>query len=142
MWNSARLASRESPVHNDVVSAIDLPFLLHADDLVFYTHGIDPSKIVDSLSNTLTKLNSWCVKNKLVINKVKTQFMFFHKSQDTKFGIVPDVKLDGKPIQRVFKFRYLGVIVDPILSFKTHFNSVESRISSAIYKLQSVKRYV
>jgi hypothetical protein len=127
---------------NDVTSALDLLSKLYADDLAFHTHGCDPSKIVETLSNTLSNLNEWCIKNKLVINDLKTEWMFFHKNHDTKFGLVPEVMLNDKIIKRVDKFRYLGVILDPTMTFKTHFNSVESRLNSAIYKLRSIKRYV
>jgi len=127
---------------NDVESAIDLPFLLYADDLVFWTFGSNPNEIVDALTNTLSNLNNWCSENNLIINDMKTEFMLFHKSKDTLFGSVPNVELNGKTIQRTFKFRYLGVLMEPTMSFKAHFQNVESRLNSAIFKLQSVKRYV
>jgi len=68
--------------------------------------------------------------------------MFFHKSHDTKFGVVPNVLLNDKIIQRTYKLKYLDVIQDATLSFKSYFNLVESRMNSAILKLGSVKRYV
>ncbi len=76
------------------------------------------------------------------INEVKTEFMILHKSHDTSIGNVSQVLLDGKPINRVYKFRYLGVIIDSNMTFKFYYNTVEAKVNSAIYKLQSVKRYV
>jgi len=127
---------------NDVDSVIDLPFLLYADDLVFWAFGSNPNEIVDKLTNTLSNLNNWCSENNLLINETKTEFMFFHKCKDTLFGSVPNVELNGKTIQRTFKFRYLGVMIEPTMFFKLHFLSVESILNSAIFKLQSAKRYV
>jgi len=68
--------------------------------------------------------------------------MFFHKSHDTKFGVVPNVQLNGKIMQRTYKFKYLGVILDPTMSFQHHYDLVEARMNSAIFKLCSIKRYV
>jgi len=127
---------------NDIIIAIYLPFLLYADDLVFYTHGTNPIDIVNKLSNTLINVDKWCSANKLRINEVKTEFMLFHKSHDTKVGSVPPLMLNGKEIKRVYQFRYLGVVLDPNLSFQIHLNSVNAKVSSAIFKLNCVKRYV
>jgi len=68
--------------------------------------------------------------------------MLFHKSHDTKIGPVPALLLNGVAFQRVYQFRYIGVFLDPHLSFMNHFASVKSRLSSSIGKVQSVKRYV
>ena len=127
---------------NDITRAISLPFLLYADDLVFYTGDTDVAAIIERLEDNLNSLQSWCKANKLVINQTKTEYMIFHKPNDTKFGPVPPLTLDGFELNRVFKFRYLGIVIDPTLSFKFHFTGVCSRVVSAISKLHSVKRLV
>jgi exonuclease III len=127
---------------NDVAKVLDLPFFLYADDLVFYTDGTDPAKIVDSLSRTLTTLDTWFRSNKLTINEAKTEFMLFHKAHDTKLGTIPPLILNGNTIKRVLQFKYLGIILDPHLSFQAHYERVDSRLGSAISRLQSVKRCV
>lgn len=127
---------------NDIGRVLDLPFLLYADDLVFYATGVDPEVIVKRLQSNLERLNSWCLENKLTINIEKTEFMWFHKAHDTKFGLVPRLLLNGLEIARVFKFKYLGLILDPSLSFKIHFARVKSKVSSCIGKLYGVRKFL
>ncbi len=126
---------------NNVAKVLDLPFFLYADDLVFYTQGADPVKIVHSISRTLTTLDIWFRSNKLTINGAKTEFIF-HKAYDTKLGTIPPLILNGNIIKRVLQFTYLGIILDPHLSFQAHYARVDSRLGSAISRLQSVKRCV
>jgi hypothetical protein len=74
------------------------------DDLVLYASGTDPTAIVSTLSENLVKLNDWCTENGLTISANKTQFMFFHKANATKFGQVPELYLNSTRVERVFHF--------------------------------------
>lgn len=127
---------------NDIGSSLNLPFFLYADDLVMYKSGSDPKEIVDSLTENLAKLHDWCSNNLLTISTDKTKWLFFHKSNDTNFGPVPDLFLNGLKIETVFKFKYLGVILDPNLNFCKHFEAVESKLSSCLGKLYGIKKHL
>jgi exonuclease III len=127
---------------NDVGRALDLPFFLYADDLVFYSAGCDPEAIVKSLTLNLERLNQWCIDNKLSINISKTEFMWFHKSHDTKYGLVPKVLLNGIEIIRVWKFKYLGLVLDPNLTFKLHLSKVQAKVSSCLGCLYGIRKFV
>ncbi len=125
---------------NDVGRVLDLPFILYADDLVFYAVGTDPEVIVRSLKLNLERFNQWCIQNKLCINVSKTEFMWFHKSHHTKFGFIPKLFPNGFEVVRAYKFKYLVLILDPNLSFKLHYNKVKTRVSSCIGKLYGIRK--
>ncbi len=127
---------------NDVGKVLDLPFFLYDDDLVFYSSGTDPEAIVKSLTVNLERLNKWCIENKLSININKTEFMWFHKSHDTKFGLVPKLFLNGLEIVRVFRFKYLGLVLDPNLTFKQHLAKVQAKVSSCLGCLYGIRKFV
>ena len=127
---------------NDIEIAINIPYILYADDIVIYTDGISPADIAEKLSATLEEISKWCEINKLSINHAKTEFMFFHKAHDTKIDHVPSVLLNGLPITRVYSFKYLGIILDPNLSFRSHFPKIKSQVCTAISMLQRIKRQV
>jgi hypothetical protein len=77
----------------------------------------------------------------LCINFDKTKVLFFTKPQG---GTVPDLKLtcQGKEIEQVNSFKYLGVIFDEHLSFHEHFNYVCKKVSSAIAVIDNLKRFI
>ena len=68
--------------------------------------------------------------------------MFFHKRNDNNFGIIPPLTINGKEITRVFKFKYLGIMLDPTLTFRDHLHYVESKLSSGIGRLRGINRLV
>jgi len=107
-----------------------------------YAHGTDPRAIVSVLSDNLEKFNDWCTENGLPISANKTQFMFFHKANDTKFRQVPELYLNGTKIERVFSFKYLGIYIEPTFSFMKHYDKVNSRVSSCLGKLYGVRKHL
>ena len=54
----------------------------------------------------------------------------------------PILYCNGNVIERVESFKYLGVIFDPLLSFKIHFQHGCSRVSSAIGCLLFIERFL
>ena len=126
---------------NDISSAFSVPFLLYADDLVFYVSGSDIEAIVSKLNSELDSLNNWCNSNGLKINSSKTKSMFFKKSNDpTLPDDIPPISLNGVEIEKVESFKYLGILLDSHLNFKAHSQLVENRTSSAVARLLSCKR--
>ena len=83
--------------------------LLYADDLVIL------SETADGLQTALDKLANYCKTWNLTVNIKKSQIMIFNKSgrliQDYPF------KYDGKPLEVVDNYPYLGIIFTPSGSF-------------------------
>jgi len=90
----------------------------------------------------LTELQEWCALRGLTISIEKTKYMVFHKAHDFRVGKVDPIMIKGEVIERVFSFKYLGVHLDPTLSFDLHYNHVASRLNGALSKLLVIKRFV
>jgi hypothetical protein len=52
------------------------------------------------------------------------------------------MNLNGHTIERVYKFKYLGVWLDSTMTFNKHFDSVNSKLSSCLGKLHSIKNVI
>ena len=52
------------------------------------------------------------------------------------------IKYDDKQISKVNETKFLGLIINVNLSWKTHIESIKSKLSSACYVMRSVKPYV
>jgi hypothetical protein len=127
---------------NDISSCINVPFILYADDLIFYTDGTDCNMILSQLENCFANLCLWCERNEMRVNFEKTKFMILHKEKDPTVGNVRECAVLGRTIERVFEFKYLGLLLDPHLNFNEHFDYVISKVSSRIKYIMGVKRHL
>ncbi|CAL8109260.1 unnamed protein product [Orchesella dallaii] len=128
---------------NDICEGLTLPFLLYADDLVFFVDATNYEEGLVKLNDCYAKLKQWCLDNDLVINSAKTKAMFFHKSSDhrSRQTGVCKIELDNTEIEVVSSFKYLGVDIDSTLSFKEHLNRVEKKMNAALGRMYRFKRF-
>jgi len=128
---------------NDIDEAMTLFFVLYADDLVFIVDATDLNSGLAKIDECFKKLREWCNENCLTINESKTKAMLFHKANDhrSKGLLGSQIELNGIKIDVVESFKYLGLIVEPTLTFSKHFKHVESKISVALGKMYSFRRY-
>jgi len=70
--------------------------------------------------------------------------LFFHKSKD--LTVKKEVKIDfieigDKVIERVYEFKYLGLTIDPCMTFSLHYKTVLKKISQRLSYLRGFKRF-
>jgi hypothetical protein len=84
------------------------------------------------------------VLNNVNINYDKTKIMVFHKSRDTsvKNEIFSHVLINNVKVERVYVFKYLGLIFDTSMTFSKHFSHVQSKVSQRLNYLHGIKRYL
>ena len=65
----------------------DLPFIsdilktiLFADDAKFSLYGNNPISLIYQANTELEKFYHWCIANRLTVNTIKTNYVFFSKS--------------------------------------------------------------
>jgi len=122
--------------YNDVLSVLtEVKFVLFADDLVFYTGGSNTSEIIQKLEVKLFDLNNWFKVRKLTINAEKTKFMLFHKTSERNLNLnlSSSVQFENTTIERVNKFKYLGIWLDCSLAFDEHWeHAIEFALPSVV----------
>ena len=103
----------------------DLPSVLLNSDSNLYTDDTNIStaeelllKAQENLNTDIKTLEQWLDANKLSPNLVKTEYMIITSSPKLKhIDFSPLIKLAGKPIKRVLKTDYLGLIIDEKADF-------------------------
>lgn len=81
--------------------------VLFADDTNIFFSGENYKRIQDDICNELDKFHGWFQANKLFLNIDETNYMVFGKPYyKSHFSI----RLDGKPINRTYRTKFLGVI--------------------------------
>ena len=115
--------------------------ILFADD----TNTIYKSNSYDALqkiiSDDLQIISDWFRANKMALNETKTKFIIFHNSYNKpppKFTII----LNDTELERVEHTKFLGVLIQENLSWKTHIDHVSSRVSKATAILAKLKHYL
>ena len=124
----------------------DLSYVLENSDSNLYADDTSVSAADGLLTEAQRKINAdletvgiWLYANKLSANLVKTEYMIVAsapKLRSTSFS--PLIKLDGKPIKRVLRTDYLGLIIDDKLSWEEYIKILSKKISSAIAAIKNV----
>ena len=114
-----------------------LLFLLYINDLQFASDLIDPTMFADDtnlfysnkdinfaflkVNDELQKINEWFISNKLSLNVKKNKYSFFHKSskKDNIPLVLPKLNINSSEIARTESIKFLGVLLDENLSWKT-----------------------
>ena len=75
----------------------------------------------------LNNIYKWCLLNKLIMNMDKTKFMVF----TSKIYNSVSIKINNVAIEQARSFKYLGLLIDDKLTFKTHIAQVTMKINRA-----------
>ena len=102
----------------------NIKFLFYADDLVLY------SVCRVSLQRALDILSSWSNGNSLFVNLDKTKVMKFRKGGRLKAG--DRFYYEGKEIEMVKHYTYLGIILQTSLTFNKHLVSKKEKSMATI----------
>ena len=128
---------------NDMVFSLkSAKVQLYADDTVLYVTDNHGHTAARKLQRDLDIFSHWCKANKLSLNAKKTKHMNFGTRNQTKKCTIIQLAIDGKAIQRVPSFKYLGVILDPTISFRAHIEHVSNTVSHKMFMLSKVRRYL
>ena len=112
--------------------------LMYADDAVLFFSGKVAATIEKSLNEDLDQIGSWLCNNSLFLNTVKNEAMLFGthaKLSDASFGIV----LKGRPIERIYEFKYLRVVFDEHISWNFHVKYVLYRFGKRLGMLGDIR---
>jgi hypothetical protein len=101
---------------------------LFADDtVILFSH--DNLNILNKMCNeTFVKLTQWLNMNKLSLNLDKTFGMFFNANKKASNKWLPQICYNGSNIQFIEQTKYLGMIIDSKLSFKSHIFCLISKL--------------
>ena len=91
---------------------------MYADDTTIYftLKDISGINVEENVSNELNKVNSWLSLNKLFLNADKTKCMTFHTLQKHIDQLT--FSINGKQIENVKFFKFLGIMFDEHLTWK------------------------
>ena len=93
------------------------------------------------MNEHLNKVNIWCNANKLTININKTNYMVI-KTPRRPVHVDGCLSIGDTPIEGVSSATYLGVSIDPSLTWKSHIDKVMKAISPKVGIISRIRHYV
>ncbi|XDV44073.1 hypothetical protein PO909_012422 [Leuciscus waleckii] len=124
---------------NDIFKVSNvLKFTVFADDTNVFCCGDNLQRMMEMVTIEMNKLKLWFDSNKLSLNLNKTKFMVFGNR-----NINTDVRLvtDNQIIERVYEYKFLGVVLDHKLCWKPHIKNLCMKMARSIGIL-SKTRYI
>ena len=117
--------------HPVQINKTDLNCLLWADDLVLV------SETKEGLQNSLNKIEDFYNSLGLKINTKKTKVMIFNK-KGVKLDKIGKFFINGRDIETVNEYPYLGIILKSSGSMDTAVNALSTKASRAWFSLSNV----
>ena len=108
-----------------------VPFVRHckirlfADDALLWIDADDFFTAANLIQSDLVNIVEVLVISKLKLNLPKIKTKAIGAKQD---DIIPTVSVCGENIDRVFNFKYLGLIIDQNLKFKKYLDCIKKKI--------------
>ena len=125
---------------NDVcnVSSV-LKFVLFADDTNIFCSNTSLHELQDTINTELAKLSIWFSVNRLSLNLGKTNYMLFRNRPPEE---ELELKINNVVLPRVTATNFLGIIIDNMLNWKLHIQSVKSKLSSILAIMYKASKLV
>ena len=116
-------------------------FHLFADDANLFSRHKNINTLESSINSELNKVNTWLCSNKLSLNVEKSNFVLFHPIQ-RKISSNFVLTINNNNISRCMFVKYLGILIDSNLSWKSHIDSICKKIKRSIGMLSKLRYYV
>ena len=127
---------------NKLPSCLDTAPRFFADDTALLITGKDFDSIgMESLANLeLFKVFKWMRSNNLIVNASKTVALPLSIGRNPNSDIT--LVLHGQTSNPTTSARYLGIIIDDHLSFQSHINHLENKISRSVGVIAKLSYYL
>jgi hypothetical protein len=111
------------------ISDLSTP-ILFADDTSLIISNTDNLKFGNEVNEIIHKLKTWFHSNLLVLNLDKTHFLQFQTkhSNDTQLQKI----YDNIQVSKIEETKFLGLIIDNKLTWKSHINMISSKLNDEI----------
>ena len=127
---------------NDAYQCLEkCTMLMYADDTVLLYSSPSSKSVTETLSRDGYSLFSWFQKNDLIVNLKpgKTETVLFGTAQNLRNQPSTEVRIDGQTINKVNRYKYLGVTFDHHMNFSEQLSEVSKKVSQRINMLKRVR---
>ena len=115
-------------------------FHIFADDanLFYRNKNIDTLQV--NINEELPKIHTWLCANRLSLNIKKTSFVIFHSPQK-RITTQISLLIHNFPIKQEYCIKYLGILIDSNLNWKSHIGYVAKKIKRGVGVLSKLRYF-
>jgi len=113
---------------------------LFADDTALWTAANTLTILSSRLQQSVDAFESWCKSWKLKLQPTKTELIHFRLHPRKQYKNPVHVKVENTTIRPLDSTRYLGVIIDKKLDWRSHLEHIEMKIAPRINLLRYLAR--
>ena len=127
---------------NDLNSVITFSYIRHfADDTnILYRHK-SLRKINQRINFDLKNIAEWLRANRIALNTNKTEIVLFRSPRKTVTRKM-NFRISGQKIEPKSSAKYLGIILDEFLNWKTHYHILKTKLERSIGLLAKIRYFV
>ena len=116
---------------------------MYADDTSLTVAHSDEYTLEQLMNHDLNEIHSWLITNKLSLNVIKTKYMIVAshyriKHLEHQFSI----HVNHHYLTRDNSYKYLGVEIDPSLTWRDHVENISKKASGGIGALRRVRHLI
>jgi hypothetical protein len=125
------------------LSQPDAVLELFADDSTLHSQNTTVDKLQTTIQTSLVDINNWCQNNNMILHPKKSKCMVIatrqkHQTQSLHLNLM----VGSTRIEQVREHKILGVIVDNELNWRSHINSISSKISRNLFLMKKMSFFV
>ena len=113
--------------------------VIFADDIAMFCPASTAVELRAKLDFDLQGVMNWLRNNKLLLNVPKSKLMIIGNSRKLKEFANIQLIANDTPLERVQNFKYLGVVIDENLSWKSHIEKLQLKVSQRLGILRRIK---
>ena len=98
------------------------------------------AEVIQIALHLLKKLYDWCIANRLSMNVKKTKLLVVDPLKIEE--VYPRPMLNGKLLDQVSSYNYLGVSIDENLTFENFLKEKYGKVYSRVYQLSKMRKYI
>ncbi len=124
---------------NDIGNCTKSKVRLFADDTNAFVNSDNYINLKKAITSTLKEIFTWCSDNKLTINIDNTCYSIFHKPNQKIPKFLNNIKFNKLIIKRQETSKYLGLMLDEILSYKPHITELITKLTKIVNYFKIIK---
>ncbi len=116
----------------------ELPYVIYVDDVSVASISTDPHD--NSLQKAADDLMVWCGENSMRLNATKTKEMVIYFGKRFSQSAIQPIVIDSTTIERVSKFKLLGIYFSSDLKWADHVNYIVTKATKRFFVICQLAR--
>ena len=100
---------------------------LFADDTFLKLQSNNLGELKNQANKEMNNVGDWLISNKLTLNIGKSKYMIIHRKEN-KISDEFSLAINGSKLERCKQYKYLGVLIDDKLTWKSHVQHICTKI--------------